>query len=90
MFGFWRCQVTSRTRSITESTCPTSRCSPFRVGSDPDARAGFMRCAWFVSQGRVRDIVYKGREEQLVPAVMPDGKVPLVGPPAGPDGLLRM
>uniref|UniRef100_H3CAG6 L-fucose kinase n=1 Tax=Tetraodon nigroviridis TaxID=99883 RepID=H3CAG6_TETNG len=32
-------------------------------------------------QGRVRDIVYKGREEQLVPAVMPDGKVPLVSGP---------
>lgn len=32
-------------------------------------------------QGQVRDIIYKGREEQLVPAVMADGKVPLVSGP---------
>ncbi|AWP09024.1 putative L-fucose kinase [Scophthalmus maximus] len=32
-------------------------------------------------QGRVRDIVYKGTEEQIQQALMPDGKVPLVSGP---------
>ncbi|KAK2842897.1 hypothetical protein Q5P01_013097 [Channa striata] len=33
------------------------------------------------SQGRVRDIIYRGTKEQIQPAVMPDGKVPLVSGP---------
>ncbi|XP_076027265.1 L-fucose kinase [Genypterus blacodes] len=32
-------------------------------------------------QGRVKDIIYKGTEEQIQQAVMPDGKVPLVSGP---------
>uniref|UniRef100_A0A8P4KC04 L-fucose kinase n=1 Tax=Dicentrarchus labrax TaxID=13489 RepID=A0A8P4KC04_DICLA len=32
-------------------------------------------------QGRVRDIIYKGTKEQIQPAVMADGKVPLVSGP---------
>ncbi|XP_055365408.1 L-fucose kinase isoform X2 [Betta splendens] len=32
-------------------------------------------------QGQVRDIIYKGTEEQIGEAVMPDGKVPLVSGP---------
>lgn len=31
-----------------------------------------------MSQGRVRDIIYKGTKEQIERAVMPDGNVPLV------------
>uniref|UniRef100_A0A669DFA5 L-fucose kinase n=1 Tax=Oreochromis niloticus TaxID=8128 RepID=A0A669DFA5_ORENI len=33
------------------------------------------------SQGRVRDIIYRGTKEQLQRAAMPDGKVPLVSGP---------
>ncbi|XP_047241855.1 L-fucose kinase [Girardinichthys multiradiatus] len=33
------------------------------------------------SQGRVRDIIYKGSREQIQQALMPDGKVPLVSGP---------
>ncbi|XP_062402786.1 L-fucose kinase isoform X1 [Sardina pilchardus] len=32
-------------------------------------------------QGRVRDIVYRGSEEQIRQAILPDGKVPLVSGP---------
>ncbi|TWW75472.1 L-fucose kinase [Takifugu flavidus] len=32
-------------------------------------------------QGHVRDIIYRGTEDQLRPALMPDGKVPLVSGP---------
>ncbi|XP_041853078.1 L-fucose kinase [Melanotaenia boesemani] len=33
------------------------------------------------SQGRVQDIIYRGSREQILQAVMPDGKVPLVSGP---------
>lgn len=35
----------------------------------------------FLSQDQVRDIIYKGSQEQILEAVRPDGKVPLVCPP---------
>lgn len=35
---------------------------------------------FLVSQGQVRDIIYRGTQEQIQQAVMPDGKVPLVRP----------
>ncbi|KAL2093982.1 hypothetical protein ACEWY4_011294 [Coilia grayii] len=33
------------------------------------------------TQGKVRDIIYRGSEERIRPAVLPDGKVPLVSGP---------
>ncbi|KAM9854214.1 L-fucose kinase isoform 1-T1 [Aulostomus maculatus] len=39
------------------------------------------RCACFAIQGQVRDIIYQGTKEQIQPAAMPDGKVPLVSGP---------
>lgn len=41
-------------------------------------------CQRFVcvcSQDQVKDIIYKGSQEQILKAVRPDGKVPLVCPP---------
>lgn len=48
-----------------------------------------MEFSWFVSQGHVQDIIYRGTEDQLRPALMSDGKVPLVGSPICPDYLLN-
>lgn len=42
------------------------------------------RSVCFVSQGQIRDIIYKGTKEQIQQAAMPDGKVPLVRPPLSP------